>query len=103
MLGLDLPVVLVNLVGKYIQKGFGEEAPGLQQKLEKFFNEYGRVNAVRMRRIDDTKLFKVRKTFFSLFLSETLHLRSSFLPEICVLLEFSFCGVLGYVECQAFP
>ena len=44
----------------YIQKGFGEETPDLQQKIEVFFNKYGRTNAVRMRRMDDTKLFKVR-------------------------------------------
>jgi hypothetical protein len=42
------------------QKGFGEEEPGIQQELEKFFNGYGRTNAVRMRRIDGTKAFKVR-------------------------------------------
>ncbi|GJE89046.1 La protein-like protein [Phanerochaete sordida] len=39
-------------------KGFGEEVPGLQQKLEAFFNQYGRTNAVRMRREENTKNFK---------------------------------------------
>lgn len=39
-------------------KGFGEEVPGLQQKLEAFFNQYGRTNAVRMRREENTKRFK---------------------------------------------
>ncbi|KAH9900048.1 uncharacterized protein BXZ73DRAFT_24175, partial [Epithele typhae] len=41
-------------------KGFGKEDPTLQKKLEDFFNKYGRTNAVRMRRIDNTKEFKVR-------------------------------------------
>lgn len=41
------------------QKGFGKEEPGLQQKLEAFFGMYGRVNAVRMRRVDGKKEFKV--------------------------------------------
>ncbi|CAL1698480.1 unnamed protein product [Somion occarium] len=39
-------------------KGFGEEVPGLQRKLEEFFNQYGRTNAVRMRREEETKQFK---------------------------------------------
>ncbi|THH06498.1 hypothetical protein EW145_g4041, partial [Phellinidium pouzarii] len=39
-------------------KGFGVEDPSLQLKLEKFFNTYGRANAVRMRRNNDTKEFK---------------------------------------------
>ncbi|KAI9508794.1 hypothetical protein F5148DRAFT_1192717 [Russula earlei] len=39
-------------------KGFGEEVPGLQQKLEQFFSKYGKVAAVRMRRVDGTKAFK---------------------------------------------
>ncbi|KAI0742983.1 hypothetical protein C8Q80DRAFT_1273557 [Daedaleopsis nitida] len=39
-------------------KGFGKEEPGLQKKLEEFFNKYGKTNAVRMRRIDGTKEFK---------------------------------------------
>lgn len=42
-----------------MQKGFGEELPGLQQKLERFFSKYGKVAAVRMRRVDGTKAFKV--------------------------------------------
>ena len=42
------------------QKGFGKEEPGLQKKLEDFFNKYGKTNAVRMRRVDGTKEFKVR-------------------------------------------
>lgn len=41
------------------QKGFGDENPGLQLKLEEFFEKYGRTNAVRMRR-DEDKKFKVR-------------------------------------------
>ncbi|CDO75997.1 hypothetical protein BN946_scf184780.g4 [Trametes cinnabarina] len=40
------------------QKGFGKEEPGLQKKLEDFFNKYGRTNAVRMRRVEGTKEFK---------------------------------------------
>ncbi|KAF7974611.1 hypothetical protein HWV62_11578 [Athelia sp. TMB] len=39
-------------------KGFGAETPGIQEELEKFFNDFGRANAVRMRRIDSTKEFK---------------------------------------------
>ncbi|KAG8215113.1 hypothetical protein J3R82DRAFT_8564 [Butyriboletus roseoflavus] len=39
-------------------KGFGKEEPGLQQKLEAFFETYGRVNAMRMRRVDGKKEFK---------------------------------------------
>ncbi|KAL5525322.1 hypothetical protein ACEPAF_9192 [Sanghuangporus sanghuang] len=39
-------------------KGFGSEYPGLQKDLEKYFNAYGRVNAVRMRRKYETKEFK---------------------------------------------
>ena len=42
-----------------LQKGFGEEAPGLQRNLEQFFSKYGKVAAVRMRRVDGTKAFKV--------------------------------------------
>lgn len=44
----------------HLQKGFGEEAPGLQRNLEQFFSKYGKVAAVRMRRVDGTKAFKVR-------------------------------------------
>ena len=40
------------------QKGFGEEQPLMQSKLEEFFNKYGKTNAVRMRRIDGKKEFK---------------------------------------------
>jgi hypothetical protein len=44
----------------FVQKGFGEEEqPGIQLELEKFFNKYGKTNAVRMRRIESTKAFKV--------------------------------------------
>ncbi|KAI9435818.1 hypothetical protein H4582DRAFT_2112245 [Lactarius indigo] len=39
-------------------KGFGEEVPGLQRNLEQFFSKYGKVAAVRMRRVDGTKAFK---------------------------------------------
>ena len=42
------------------QKGFGKEEPGLQKKLEDFFDKYGKTSAVRMRRMDGTKEFKVR-------------------------------------------
>lgn len=38
-------------------KGFGEEEPTLQARLEEFFNKYGKTNAVRMRR-DEAKKFK---------------------------------------------
>ncbi|GLB44463.1 putative protein with domain in the RNA-binding Lupus La protein; unknown function [Lyophyllum shimeji] len=38
-------------------KGFPEEEPTLQRRLEDFFNKYGRTNAVRMRR-DENKKFK---------------------------------------------
>ncbi|KAN0138525.1 hypothetical protein V8E53_003513 [Lactarius tabidus] len=40
------------------KKGFGEEAPGLQRSLEQFFSKYGKVAALRMRRVDGTKAFK---------------------------------------------
>lgn len=40
------------------QKGFPEEDPTLQLKLEEFFGKYGKTNAVRMRR-DEEKKFKV--------------------------------------------
>ena len=53
-----LPICIQGIELSF-QKGFGEEEPTLQQKLEDFFNEYGRTNAVRMRRVDDTKQFKV--------------------------------------------
>ncbi|OJA15769.1 hypothetical protein AZE42_10620, partial [Rhizopogon vesiculosus] len=39
-------------------KGFGEETPDLQKKLEAYFNQYGQTNAVRMRRVDGNKQFK---------------------------------------------
>ncbi|KIK92873.1 hypothetical protein PAXRUDRAFT_12982 [Paxillus rubicundulus Ve08.2h10] len=39
-------------------KGFGKEEPGLQKELEEFFEKYGKVNAVRMRRVDGKKDFK---------------------------------------------
>ncbi|CCM04101.1 uncharacterized protein FIBRA_06261 [Fibroporia radiculosa] len=39
-------------------KGFGDEVDGLQKELEVFFGNYGKTNAVRMRRIDGTKEFK---------------------------------------------
>jgi hypothetical protein len=45
-----------------LQKGFSEELPGLQQSLERYFAEYGKVAAVRMRRVDGTKAFKVSPT-----------------------------------------
>ena len=57
----SLPVCIQSIELSF-QKGFGEEEPTLQQKLEDFFNEYGRTNAVRMRRVDDTKQFKVDST-----------------------------------------
>ena len=43
----------------FIQKGFGEETSTLQTELEEYFNKFGRVNAVRMRR-DQDKKFKVQ-------------------------------------------
>ncbi|KAI6017863.1 hypothetical protein EDC04DRAFT_470939 [Pisolithus marmoratus] len=39
-------------------KGFGSEEPGMQKQLEEFFEKYGKVNAVRMRRMDGSKEFK---------------------------------------------
>ncbi|KZT00612.1 uncharacterized protein LAESUDRAFT_732108 [Laetiporus sulphureus 93-53] len=39
-------------------KGFGADVDGLQRELERFFNRYGRTNAVRMRREQQTKAFK---------------------------------------------
>ncbi|KAF8522761.1 hypothetical protein BU17DRAFT_64220 [Hysterangium stoloniferum] len=39
-------------------KGFGEETPKLQGELENFFGKWGKVSAVRMRRMDQTKKFK---------------------------------------------
>lgn len=39
-------------------KGFGSEEPSLQRELEEFFENYGKINAVRMRRIDGNKEFK---------------------------------------------
>ncbi|KAJ8581102.1 hypothetical protein M405DRAFT_833096 [Rhizopogon salebrosus TDB-379] len=39
-------------------KGFGEEIPDIQKKLEAFFSQYGQTNAVRMRRVDGNKQFK---------------------------------------------
>lgn len=42
------------------QKGFGPEVDGMQRQLEDFFNKYGKANAVRMRRIETSKEFKVR-------------------------------------------
>jgi lupus La protein len=53
------------LAANSLQKGFGEEVPGLQRKLERFFSDYGKVAAVRMRRVDGTKAFKVRPTLSS--------------------------------------
>lgn len=44
------------------QKGFGEEEPMLQERLEEFFNQYGKTNVVRMRR-EDNKKFKVHSLF----------------------------------------
>ena len=36
----------------------------MQKKLEAFFSKYGKTNAVRMRRVEGTKEFKVRiRTF----------------------------------------
>ena len=58
---LSLRVCFRSLCNQYhLQKGFGEEAPGLQRNLEQFFSKYGKVAAVRMRRVDGTKAFKVR-------------------------------------------
>lgn len=41
-----------------LKKGFPDEEPTLQSKLEAFFDKYGKTNAVRMRR-DESKKFKV--------------------------------------------
>jgi hypothetical protein len=43
---------------RFNQKGFGDEEPTLQRRLEEFFNRFGVVSAVRMRR-DENKKFKV--------------------------------------------
>ncbi|KAF8741722.1 the RNA-binding Lupus La protein, partial [Rhizoctonia solani] len=40
-----------------LQKGFPDETPDLQVRLEKFFSQFGKVNAVRMRRTEQ-KVFK---------------------------------------------
>lgn len=40
-------------------KGFGKEEPDTQTKLEAFFGGYGKTAAVRMRRMDPGKEFKV--------------------------------------------
>lgn len=42
-----------------IQKGFGDETDTLQDELEEFFAQWGPVSAVRMRRMDGSKKFKV--------------------------------------------
>lgn len=52
-------VALSPLPNPSLQKGFGTETPDIQGEIEKFFNSYGRASAVRMRRIDSTKEFKV--------------------------------------------
>jgi lupus La protein len=39
-------------------KGFGEETPTSQFDIEAFFAEHGPTNVVRLRRTEDTKLFK---------------------------------------------
>lgn len=66
------------------QKGFGEEEPGLQQKLEAFFDTYGGVNAVRMRRVDGKKEFKVRSIYYNVW---------SKVSFILCLIGFRICGV----------
>ena len=48
----------ITLIPCFIQKGFGDETPTLQAELEEYFNKFGRINAVRMRR-DQEKKFKV--------------------------------------------
>lgn len=55
----------------YLQKGFGDELPGLQQSLERFFAKYGKVAAVRMRRVDGTKAFKVCPYLYTYYLHES--------------------------------
>ena len=52
--------ILDTIISLILQKGFGEETPELQRDLEKFFQPYGKTNAVRMRRNNETKEFKVR-------------------------------------------
>jgi len=48
----------ITLIPCFTQKGFGDETPTLQAELEEYFNKFGRINAVRMRR-DQEKKFKV--------------------------------------------
>lgn len=50
------------------QKGFPDETPDLQVRLEKFFGQYGKVNAVRMRRTEQ-KVFKVRFSCLSILVA----------------------------------
>lgn len=40
------------------QKGFDDETPDLQIRIEQFFENYGHINAVRMRREQDGQKFK---------------------------------------------
>lgn len=50
-----------------MQKGFGDETSTLQDEIEKFFSQWGAVNAIRMRRVDQTKAFKVSVQFQNSF------------------------------------
>jgi lupus La protein len=71
-----------------VQKGFGDDTPDLQEKLEEFFNKYGRTSAVRMRRMDGTKEFKVLSLFW-FCLGYVKYISSSFTPQGSVFAEFA--------------
>lgn len=74
------------------------EYPGIQQDLETFFNKYGKTNAVRMRRIDGNKEFKVHP-------SSILSMNKSAHPtQSSVFVEFTdFKSVEGFLKADPKP
>lgn len=52
-----------------LQKGFPEETETLQQELEKFFEQFGQINVVRMRREERAKPKKFKGSVFVEFAS----------------------------------